>query len=736
MQDQFELTVLPLHRRDGQDQSYLPGLLAVGAPRRAARGRSGERLVLQLTVPEDSGVGPELQKSLLQDMVNGYFRTPGTVTSALREQAERVNAYFLQKNQQAAQNGTLAPTLLSMLSTRDNRVTLAQCGPVQAFVLGGDIQHLYDPQAAGRGLGLSQHTDIRFHQIELNQGDLMLLFPQLPSGWGEKTLQDVRGQKLDTLRRRFLAEAGPDLQAVLLATQPGDGLRLISPQEMETREPAQGHTRSRSASLTQRNWESVEVPTENEPVAASQEPVASLEDTGPVSVIAASAPKTSTGIATGWKRISSRAAQVSDRFLPPLRKFLLRFLPEEPIFNLPPRTMGLIAMLVPLAVVILVSVVYLQFGRGQLYSNYLERAQSAAAVAAAARDPASIREAWEVVVFYAERAVNYQEDEQAASTLLAQAQIALDDLDFIKRIDFAEALLEPLPSDANITRLVANNTGDLFMLNETDGRILHAFATGNAGPGGYQLDTEFHCEPGQYGEFIVSNLVDMALLPREAPNDWVLAAVDANGNVIYCAKNARPDHQVLTPPDSQWGKPSAISIENGNLYMLDPLTNAVWIFEGDDYSFAGAVPHFFFGAEVPNLKRMEDIAIQGDTLFLINQDGHIAICEFNDDIENPTTCNDPAPYGDSRPGRQDGATIPDAHFSQIQLTDAPLESLFMLDPVARSIYQFNLSLNLQRQFQPKAELPAGLITAFAVSPQQSIFIAIQDQIYFGYIPSE
>jgi hypothetical protein len=734
MQDQFELTVLPLHRRDGQDRSYLPGLLAVEAPRRAARGRSGERLVLQLTVPEDSGVGPELQKSLLQDMVNGYFRTSGTVTSALREQAERVNAYFLQKNQQAAQKGNLAPILLSMLSTRDNRVTLAQCGPVQAFLLGSDIQHYYDPQAAGRGLGLSQHTDIRFHQLDLNQGDLMLLFPQLPSGWGEKTLQDVRGQKLDTLRRRFLAEAGPDLQAVLLAAQPGEGLRLISPQDAEVREPAPMRPRGKPASAAP--WESVEVPAEDESISAEQEPIASLEDTGPISVTTAAGPRVSNGIASSWKQITARASGISNRFLPPLRKLLLRFLPEEPIFNLPPRTMGLIAMLVPLAVVVLVSVVYLQFGRGQLYSNYLERAQSAAAVAAAAQDPAAIREAWEVAVFYAERAVNYQEDEQAATTLLAQAQIALDDLDFIKRIDFAAALLEPLPSDAKITRLVANNTGDLFMLNDTDGRILHAFATGNAGPGGYQLDTEFHCEPGQYGEFIVSNLVDMALLPREAPNDWVLAAVDANGNVIYCAKNARPDHQVLTPPDSQWGKPSAISIENGNLYMLDPLTNAVWIFEGDDYSFAGSTPHFFFGAEVPNLKMMEDIAIQGDTLFLINQDGHMAICEFSDDIENPATCNDPAPYGDSRPGRQDATSISDAHFSQIQLTDAPLESLFMLDPVARSIYQFNLSLNLQRQYRAKTELPEGIITAFAVSPQQSIFIAIQDQIYFGYIPSE
>ncbi len=739
MQKQFELTVLPLHRRDGQDQSYLPGLLAMKAPRRVARGRSGERLVLQLTVPEDSGLSAEQQKSLLQDMAAGYFRTPGAVTSALREQAERLNSYFLQRNQ--AQKGSLSPVLLSMFSLGERRATLAQCGPVQAFLLGADIQHYYDPQTAGRGLGLSQATDIRFYQLELAQDDLMVMLPQLPNGWEEKTLQDVRGQKLETLRRRFLAEAGANLQAVLLAAQPGDGLRVISGQEVEGGAPVPSQARRQpivrppnaAQSLESQKWESVEVPSETQ----EAEPVASQEQITAISESAAeSKQEKSSAHPAAWRQIYARLAAIGGRFLPPLRSFLLRLLPEEPIFNLPPRTMGLIALLVPLGIVVLVSVVYLQFGREQLYVNYLERAQSAAAVAAAAQDPDAIREAWEIAIFYAERAVNYEEDEETAAALLAQAQKGLDDLDYIKRVEFVPALLEPLPSDANITRLAANNTGDLFMLNETDGSILHAFATGNAGPGGYQLDPDFHCEPGQYGEFIVTKLVDLALLPRDAPNDWVLAAVDNNGNIIYCAKNDRPTHQVLTPPDSQWGSPSAISIDSGNLYMLDPLTNAVWIFNGEDYSFAGAQPHFFFGAEVPNLKQMEDLDVQGDTLFLINQDGHTAICEFSDDVDNPTTCKDPTPYGDSRPGRQDAVRISDAHFSQIQLTDAPLESLFLLDPIARAVYQFNLSLNLQRQFRALTELPEGIITAFAVSPQQSIFLAIQDQIYFGYIPAD
>ena len=747
MPDQFELTVLPLHRRDGQDQSTLPGLLATEKPRRAARGRGGDRLVLQLTVAEDSGLSPEQQRSLLQDMASGYFRTPGAVTSALREQAERLNAYLLQRNQM--QKGALAPALLSIVTLGERRVTLAQCGPVQAFLLGDDIQHYFDPQTAGRGLGLSQTTDIRFYQFDLTEGDFLLLLPELPGGWDETTFQGVRGQKLETLRRRFLGEAGADLQAVLLAARPGEGLRLISGQELATSAPVANRASrlSPTAAGAPRNWEAVEVPTAEaetgEPPASEQaastagwesttsEASDALGETGPIPV--SSRP---TVLSESWERISARAGQITNRFLPPLRTLLLRLLPEEPIFNLPPRTMGLIALLVPLAVVVLVSVVYLQFGREQLYATYLERAQSAAAVAAAAQEPEAIREAWKIAVFYAQRAVNYEADDRTAAALLAGAQKGLDDLDFIKRVQFAQALLTPLPNDAKITRLAASSTGDVYLLNETDGSILHAFATGNAGPGGYQLDEDFHCEPGQYGEFIVSKLVDLALLPRDAPNDWVLAAVDNNGNIIYCAKNARPTHQVLEPPDSLWGSPSAITIEFGNLYMLDPLTNAVWIFEGEDYSFAGAEPHFFFGAEVPNLKQMLDLDVQADTLFLIHQDGHTAICEFSDDVDNPTACNDPATYGDSRPGRRDAAILADAHFSQIQLTQAPLESLFMLDPVARAVYQFNLNLQLQRQFRAVTELPEGIITAFAISPQQSIFLALEDQLFFGYIPAE
>ncbi len=723
MPNALDIFVVPLFRRDGQDQSYLPGLHILAASRRAARGRAEERLVLHLTLPADLALSADQQHRLLDDLAQGYFRTPGAVTSALREQAERLNAYFLQLNQ----NGQLGAVRLSMLSIREDRATLGQSGPLQAFLLDdGSIQHFYDPPASGRGLGLSKNVDVRFYQSELKAGSILLLLSDLPTGWNEKTLSDVSGQKLSTLRRRFLSQAGPDLRAALIAAQPGSG-RLSLFTSLETEQPAPpppevASVQPRVAPVAPQiarpetvAWEPVEVP--------GSKQTAPTED-----ISAVSRPAAGESEINYLGDISLRAKVLGQRVLPRLRTFLLRILPEEPVFNLPRKTMAIIAIAVPLAVVVLVSVVYLQFGRVQLYTNYLTQAQSAAAVAEARQDPADIRAAWTTALFYAQRAVAYEKDTSTAATLATQAQTALDELDAIARVDFQPALFSNLPRTANITRMAATNT-DLFMLNATNGSVLRAFLTG----GGYQLDQDFHCEPGPYGGIIVSPLVDLALLPRGNKQGAVLVAMDGNGNLIYCFEGERPLAVSLVPPDSNWGKPNAIAVENGNLYVLDPLTNAVWIYFGEDYSFAQP-PRFFFGAEVPDMQNMLDLSMDGEDLYLLDADGHLAICTFNDALDNPTTCTDPAQFTDARPGRQSGAQIADAHFLQIQLTDPPEPSVYLFDPIVPATYQFSTRLNLVRQFQSSSSLPGEVASAFTVSPNHAIFLAFQNEIYIGFMP--
>lgn len=746
MANALDLFVVPLYRRNGQDQAYLPGLHLLAAPKRAARGRAGERLILQLSLPPEIPLSADQQHALLSDMAEGYFRTQGSVTTALRDQFDRLNAYFLQLNQRNPSAAGAQAARLAAISVREERVTLAHAGPQHAFQLNAGIEHFFDAPAAGRGLGLGSQTSIRFYQASLAAGDCLLLTPEIPGTWNEKTLAGVSGQKLSTLRRRFLSESGEHVRAVLVMAQPGSQrISLMTsfdeaPPAAAPASPLQARPRLSNA----QSWEAVQpegTPPADIEDTAGYAPVATQHSTAPAEPDAEWPPSSASpqnwpaqpeheepgGFSVLWNEVASRASDFWQRVSPVLRSILLRLLPDEPVFNLPRQTLAVIAIVVPLAVVILVSVVYLQFGRVQLYENYMTQAQSAATLAQERSNPTEVRQAWIAAVYFAERAAAYEQDAEAATQLLAEARVALDGLDLIERVDFQPALFTNLPRNTEIIRMVASNR-DLYMLDANSGKVMHAVLTSS----GYQIQSNFSCEPGPYGGVIVSQLVDIALVPEHSQGATV-AALDVNGNMIFCIPNQRPLAISLLQPDSFWGTPQSIAIENGNLYVLDPVTNAVWIYFGSDGSFPEA-PRFFFGSQVPSMQHMQDIALDGNTLYMLDLDGHVVQCDFRDDLENPTTCVDPVEFVDTRPGQQNGRTVAGANFSELLLTEPPGPSIFFLDPITPAVYQFSTRMNIVRQLRGASELPQELVTAFTISPNRLVFLAFKNQVYFGPIP--
>ena len=78
--------------------------------------------------------------------------------------------------------------------------------------------------------------------------------------------------------------------------------------------------------------------------------------------------------------------------------------------------------------------------------------------------------------------------------------------------------------------------------------------------------------------------------------------------------------------------------------------------------------------------------------------------------------------------------IPDTQFNQIQFTQPPDPSIYLLDPETQAIYHFSLRLTLQRQFRALEELPESPATAFSVSPNRSVFMAINDQVFVATLP--
>jgi hypothetical protein len=736
---QSNYLILPLHRQSGQDLDYLPGFLASKAPRRASRARKGDHLWFFITF---AGAAPfdniQIQE-LLSDMSRGYFLSSGSATSALLEQAERFNTFLFEQNQKEGLGDGTAVAFLTAFLARPTRLILSQSGPAHAFHVRGDaIEHYYDPENAGRGLGLARAANARFYDLAMQAEDYLLVTHSIPESWNESTLKNITGQRLATLRRRFLGDAGEEFEGLLMNMREGTpGIQVLgSAQELSQADP-KSDSPSESVEnpvdafvesgnvdqeLESETWEQIDVPEVDQADESSDLPKEAELQLN-IRPMAQAAGSDTPRIQERISALLNIAKRGSDR----VQLWLSRLLPDDGEFNLPSSTMAWIAGLVPVAVVLIVTLLYFQVGRGELYRNYLTRAQASIAEAGAISDPLQARTVWEEALQFAQQAQNYDANEEV-NTVLLQAQSALDEMDGIVRLDFQLALFEELETDTRISHMLATNT-DLFLLNESNGTVMRAFLTG----GGYQIDDNFQCGPGPYGGLSVGPLIDITLLPRDNPQDAALVGMDANGNIVYCIVDERPTATALQAPNSGWGTPSAIAIDDQNLYVLDPLTNAIWIYPGEDFAFVDD-PIFYFGLEVPNLREVLDIAVNESQLFLLNNLGSMVICQRTNDADDPAECEDPAEYQDGRPGRSDGPLIDEVLFLQMQASDPPEPSLYQFDPVSRAIYQFSLRLNLVRQYQSAEALPEELGTAFAVSPNRAVFLAIENQLYIAFLP--
>ena len=164
------------------------------------------------------------------------------------------------------------------------------------------------------------------------------------------------------------------------------------------------------------------------------------------------------------------------------------------------------------------------------------------------------------------------------------------------------------------------------------------------------------------------------------------------------------------------------------LYVLDPVTNAVWIFwENDDFRER---PTLFFDEQVPPMGDVVDLTLNREELYLLHEDGHLTTCRFG----YPTRCEDPAMITDLRYGNIRTPTMDGLAFQEIQLTNPPDSSIFLLEPSVPSIFRFTLRLNFHNQYRAQEPLAEGEATAFHVSSGHQIFLAIGNQVYVAPLP--
>jgi len=806
--------------------SQSPGLLAGSPPRRPARGRENDALLVYLTLSGNTRFPPAELDQLTTRMTERFYQTAGSLTSAIRAAVGELNQSLLNRNLQTTGKGEYVVGRLITGVLRGTQFVFAQSGPTYVFHLtGGEARQIHDEQIAGRGLGIGQTVPLYFAQADLRLGDTLVLCPNLPTGW-DAVLLGEKNASLETLRRRLPSISSGDLNAVLMQAQAGKGnfnnLKGMQPAASVSAGLPEGPASSRQAvpaGVPEHADQAVGTPgiTRDTPIqpdisrpsaipssqvesgrpasrfsqllSGTEQPVPSdslsnlevpPQDAGvpaepsmppaqtaaaqpfhrPVNIpIESSArplrragrfvsPRTTSDIPE-IKRPASRHRQAlfgglgrfirgvrggTERVSQGTKKVLPNLLPnsrEETEVSGP--SLALFAIVIPVIIVALAATVYIHYGRSQKYQQNYDMALAQALQARGQTNPTEVRHAWDSTIYYldlAEKSLKTQD----STALRQEAQIALDNLDGILRLDFRPAISGGLSSSVQISHMAATDT-DLYLLDALRGNVIRAFLTNL----GYEVDPSFQCEPGLYGSIAMGNLVDLEALPMSNIHNARVLAVDGRGNLLYCGLT-EPKAVALVAPQLGWRGVSAFSLDSDgkNLYVLDPAGNAVWQYSGNLGEFTDP-PTMFFGEQVPqNMKTAIDLATNNADLYMLFQDGHVTACPITRYSVALVRCADPATFVDTRPERQPGAKINDAIFNQMTFASVPDPSLYLLEPLTRAVYRFSPrsdSLDLRGQFRASIEqnntLFTGPATAMTISPNRYIFFSIGNQIFYA-----
>ncbi len=786
----FDLNILPLHRLNGQEMTNLPGLLALAPSRKAARERMQDSLVLYFMLSGNARVEAHEIEEWLQNAAHQFYQWRGSLTAAMRKAAESLNTALLERNLSTTGRGQYALGLLVIASTREARCTLLLSGPAHAvWISEGQSRHFHDPALSGKGLGSSQSLRPYFSQVELHHNDLLVLSGKFPKEWEADLMNERPPASLEASYRKLMFAKG-DLHAALIQAQSGRGnITLLRPANSpissspisappisappfpnsptssppsEKKPPSladfPAHVIQPSAYAIPPRTESLPTPTEEKATVRSFPPsipraksvdikieAASKEEKPPAK--AESDAQASSSLTEAKPGAHAEAARqmakavvkgirtgrrVNERLGDLLRRFVPRIIPNTDstqALTIPTYAMVFMAIIIPVLVVTIATVVYLRFGQSVQYDELYRQALAVRAQAVSEADPIRQRDLWNQVLSYVDQAERYRETDESR-LLRSEAQSNLDALMGVLRLEFIPSFTGGLGGSTQISRMAASES-DLYMLDAEGGNILHASFTGRS----LQFDSAFNCQPGTYAGYQVGTLVDIAALPKVNTIGATVMGLDTGGTLLYCAPGQIPQAVPLPPlPNTNWVRITAFALDNDRLYVLDAGARAVWVFPGKDSAFLDA-PYFFFGNQIPNIENAIDLAVNGDDLYLLHSDGHLSTCTFSRVNGVPTRCQDPAPFVDNFPAHQDLALFAQAHFTQIALTSPPNVVLLLLDSENRNVYRFSpRSLELQNMitgFAGKANpFQAGPFTAMTVSPNYVLYVAIGNQVYF------
>lgn len=756
-----------------------PGLVSFTPPRKAARGRERDVLLLSIALrarsPLPAEQAAERQAALAQLAAAAFYGAPGSVTAAARQALMAVNQRLLEDNLRdgAPQQGGL---ICAVLRGRDFYAVLS--GPGSLLVAHpAAVERFASP--ASRPLGLSDVLDAQYFHTQVDAGDYLVL--SQTAQWTETSVAGLGSLGTTSAVAERLREAGGlDFTALLARLEP-EGTLETSPAPAPLPAGGPGPNARASAPAGLAEW--LRRPADEGPSAEAPDgPSASAEPEPEVATGARSlgagasirdlvrradrADRAGLGSAPGqaaedeptpfvreaepgWRLPAGPMAERAQAGLRSfgravgvtvtetargLRRLIARALPEgtlqqDGMLVLPTSVQIGIAIGMPLLIVAIVAAIYIQRGQAQEYEDALQAARVAVAQGRLAADASVARQNWEAALVAAGQAERVRANDSEITQLRLEAQARLDDLDGVTRVEYVPLVPGGFGPQADLTRITLIGR-DVYALDAGQQRVWRLAPNAS---GVYSRDESFECSSGVLGPLTIGPLVDIGFVaaPNVRDSD-ALVALDNAGALLYCAPGGAPLGSYLPAPGAGWAQPTAIELYGDSLYVLDIGQNQVWQLASSGGVFNQA-PTGYFGGVVYDLSDVVDFTIAGGDLLLLRRDGRISMCTRTPGLQD-ASCVERALFTDPRPGRASGDQLADlTQAARLYYDQPPEPSVFALNPERDSLFQLSLKLVFTRQFQPVRALGAP-ITALAIDPAKRFFITTRDNVYVAVRP--
>lgn len=755
----------------------------------AARGREEDSLILKIWPSDAVSLSDEVLDQTLSKLAAAFFKTGGSVTNAMRSLADGLNKTFLSGNSQLQDRDSWQTASLLVGVVHHETLFVGINGKAEALLVKRDgVEHFFDADLDPRGVGFSSVVRPRFFQAAVTDGDFVLVAQEIPAdlltsdrlkadlpSLGEcvpllGTTDVVRltyGEGL-SLKARLETGRVPETQEVIEVVEQmeveleaaeeeeldwpdevletpdieeengslaDDLFRNVSkpgfssepeivpepqPEEAEVQQP---ELKPEEAVVPQAEFEPEQIFIPEEPVV---QPVAAEEEASvpifDLDQFKTDALQTVAKGASFLKGVEEKTEAIIQKSEDKKRE------EGRPISELSALSKWVIAILVPLLLVGLSTFVYFSRGQGNEYNYFLAQAEASANNAVLMQTDDLKREAWDQTVEWLDKAAAYQKSD-AVNALYLRARLALDELDGAKRLIYKPAFAPGLFADMNVSNIISLNR-DLYLLDQNSGEIRHMTLQSQ----GYLPNQTFQCGPGIYSGVEVGKLVDMLAIPINNPAKAPILAIDAAGNLLYCAVNSSPIAASLQPPDDGWQELTSMGFDSGWLYVLDPAANAIWMYGGFSSNFDQSPVSYFEDMPV-ELQNAIDLAVSKDDLFLLHADGRSSHC-LASRINGSINCEDPYPYQDVL-GGDAGIDFARLTFNQLAYSPPPDPSIFFLEPETAELYQFSLRLNLNQVLRSglsDGSLPTDRATAFTIAANRHVFLAFGNAVYYAILP--